>query len=167
MLWSILISLALADQPTRLPLNHVRGKQLYDDLCFQCHGELALAENQMAKATGTPPLAGTIPKEEYKEAIKIIQEGKGMMPGYEMTIDKHDAKRILIYLSRLDPETGLDPNPKDYEDQEEKDKEEKEKDDIGLKNPKKKIPKLDMVAPSKLKGKKKEDKKEEKEEEEK
>ena len=168
MFWYILSSFFIAptfaDQPTRLPLNHVRGKQLYDDLCFQCHGELALAENDMAKATGTPALAGKIPPEKYEQYVKIIQEGKGLMPAYEMTIDKHDSKRILMYLYRLDSETGLDPDPKDYEDQKEKDAEEKEKNDIGLK-PKKSRPKLDMIDPGKLNRSEKKEKQDKKEDE--
>ena len=171
MLWHILISLAFADGPTKLPLNHVRGKQLYDDLCFQCHGSLALAENEIAKATGAPALAGRIPSEDYKDAITVIQEGRGVMPSYEMTLDKHDSKRILIYLSRLDSETGLDPNPQDYEDQKKKDEDKKEED-------KKKTPRtlqnMKLVDPQKLRGHKKkeqdsskENKQEEKKEDEK
>ena len=105
---------AMAGQPTRLHVDHVRGKELYDDLCFQCHGPLALAETPMAKQLQAPPLAGVITKEQYQENITIIQQGNGMMPSFEMLIDKHDSKRILMYLSRLDPETGLDPNPKEY-----------------------------------------------------
>lgn len=143
MLWSILISLALAESPTKLPLNHVRGKELYDTMCFQCHGEIALAESPLAKSTNAPALAGVIPKEDYAETIKLIQTGKGMMPAYEMLLDKHDTKRILIYLSRLDPETGLDPKPEDYEPAEAKEEEEaKDTDtnDIGKKPPNRMFP---------------------------
>ena len=149
MLWSILISLALAESPTKLPLNHVRGKELYDTMCFQCHGELALAESPLAKSTNAPALAGVIPKEDYAETIKLIQIGKGMMPAYEMLLDKHDTKRILIYLSRLDPETGLDPKPEDYETVEDKEEEEEEEEeeakdtdtnDIGKKPPNRTLP---------------------------
>ena len=39
------------------------------------------------------------------------------MPAYEMVIDKHDTKRILIYLSGLDAETGIDPRVKSEEDE--------------------------------------------------
>jgi mono/diheme cytochrome c family protein len=140
MLWSFIISLSLAESPTKLPFNHVRGKQLYDEMCFQCHGTLALAESQLGKSTNSPPLAGVILKENYAEAIKLIQAGKGMMPAYEMLLDKHDSKRILLYLSRLDPETGLDPNPEDYENAEAKEDEDTETNDIGTKTPNKNLP---------------------------
>ena len=140
MLWSFIISLALAESPTKLPFNHVRGKQLYDEMCFQCHGEFALAENQLSKSTNSPALAGVILKEDYAKAVKLIQAGKGMMPAYEMLLDKHDSKRILIYLSRLDPETGLDPKPEDYETAEETEDEDTDTNDIGTKNPNKNLP---------------------------
>jgi len=119
MFWFLGLLLAYADQPTKLPLNHVRGKQLYDELCFQCHGEKALAESDLAQKTQTPALAGRISSEDYPNAIAVIQEGRGRMPAYEMLVDKHDSKRILMYLSRLDPETGLDPKPDDYIEAEE------------------------------------------------
>ena len=122
MIW-LLIALVFAEErPSKLPKNHVRGKQLYEQYCFQCHGALALAENELANSINAPPLAGRIPKEEYPPAITLVQRGQGLMPAYEMLIDKHDTKRILIYLSRLDEKTGLDPNPKAYEEEEKKNK---------------------------------------------
>ena len=62
------------------------------------------------------------------------------MPAYEMLLDKHDSKRILLYLSRLDPETGLDPNPEDYEPAEETGDEDTDTNDIGTKTPNKNLP---------------------------
>ena len=116
------VALVFAEgRPTKLPKSHVRGKQLYEQYCFPCHGSLALSKGDLAEVMNVPPLAGRIKKEGYPEAIQVIQQGKGNMPAYEMTLDKHDSKRILIYLSRLDPTSGLDPNPEDYEDTEQRD----------------------------------------------
>lgn len=111
MLW-LWLTMVHAEVPKTIPDAHVRGKQLYDDLCFQCHGATGLADSPMAQSTKSPALAGVVDESNFPEAIKLIQEGKGLMPAYEMVIDKHDTKRILIYLSRLDSETGLDPNQK-------------------------------------------------------
>ena len=125
MIW-LLVAFAVAEErPTKLPKSYVRGKQLYEQYCFQCHGPLALAENELAQSMKAPPLAGRISKKEYPEAIDLIQKGQGIMPSYEMTLDKHDTKRILMYLSRLDQETGLDPDPKAYEEEEKKKEEKK------------------------------------------
>lgn len=115
MLW-LWLTMAHAEVPKTIPDAHVRGKELYDDLCFQCHGATGLADSSMALSTQSPALAGVIEESKFPDAIKLIQEGKGLMPAYEMVIDKHDTKRILIYLSRLDPETGLDPDQKTASD---------------------------------------------------
>ena len=115
MLW-LWLTMVHAEVPKTIPDAHVRGKELYDDLCFQCHGATGLADSPMAQSTKSPALAGAIDEPNFPEAIKLIQEGNGLMPAYEMVIDKHDTKRILIYLSRLDSETGLDPNQKKVPD---------------------------------------------------
>jgi cytochrome c len=120
MFWIFIALIMAEERPSKLPKSHVRGKQLYEQYCFQCHGSLALSENELAKKVSAPALAGRISKDEYPETIQLIQKGKGLMPSYEMLIDKQDSKRILIYLSRLDEKTGLDPKPKDYIEEENK-----------------------------------------------
>ena len=114
----LLFHVAVADVPKTIPLPHIRGKELYDDLCFQCHGVNGMAETPLAKSTGSPKLAGKFLDGNYAEGIKVVQQGVGTMPAYEMIIDKHDTKRILIYLSGLDAQTGLDPRVKPEEEEE-------------------------------------------------
>jgi len=111
-----LIQATVADVPKTIPLPHIRGKELYDDLCFQCHGVNGLADTPLATSTKAPKLAGQFSEETYAAGIAVVQQGKGGMPAYEMVIDKHDSKRILIYLGGLDPETGVDPRIKEKED---------------------------------------------------
>ena len=98
----LLLRVATAEVPKTIPLPHIRGKELYDDLCFQCHGVNGLADTPLAASTNAPKLAGQFSDGEYAEGIKVVQQGVGTMPAYEMIIDKHDTKRILIYLGGLD-----------------------------------------------------------------
>ncbi len=96
--------------PTRMPLDPVRGQELYRDFCWQCHGRRALGKGPLAASfeTPPPPLAGRMGKKDFKSLIKLIQEGKGTMPAYSEIIDRHDSRRILIWLSGLDKEKGAD-----------------------------------------------------------
>ena len=134
----LLLHTATADVPKTIPLPHIRGKELYDDLCFQCHGANGLADTPLAKSTHAPKLAGQFSDGEYAEGIKLVQQGVGVMPAYEMRIDKDDTKRILIYLSGLDPETGIDPRVKIEEDDEESKKKSKESPTLKSNKPSKK-----------------------------
>ena len=118
----LLLHVAVAEVPKTIPLPHIRGKELYDDLCFQCHGVNGLADTPLAKSMNAPKLAGQFSDGDYAEGIKLVQQGVGTMPAYEMIIDKHDTKRILIYLGGLDSETGIDPRVKSEEDEQPKKK---------------------------------------------
>ena len=142
----LLAQTAVADVPKTIPLPHIRGKELYDDLCFQCHGVNGLADTPLATSTKAPKLAGQFSEETYAAGIEIVQQGKGTMPAYEMVIDKHDSKRILIYLGGLDPETGIDPRIKETEDDATSKKESKSKPESSkLKAPKNVKPALEKT----------------------
>ena len=94
-----------------------------ESLCFQCHGVNGLANTPLAKSMKAPKLAGQFTDGNYADGIKLVQQGFGVMPAYEMIIDKHDTKRILIYLGGLDAETGIDPRVKlETEDESTKEK---------------------------------------------
>jgi len=138
MFFCLLVSLGFAEVPKTIPLPHIRGKELYDDLCFQCHGTVGLADTPLAVSMNAPKLAGQFTTGEYAADIKLVQEGKGLMPSYEMVIDKHDTKRILIYLGGLDPETGIDPRIKEEINEE---TEEETEERAESKKPSNKIPK--------------------------
>ena len=108
MITVLIIAAAIAEnQPSRLDKNDVRGKALYEQYCAACHGERALGDGPLAKSISkVPPLAGRFQHDSYPEMIELIQGGRNQMPAYEQLIDRTDSKRILIYLRRLDPETG-------------------------------------------------------------
>ena len=84
-----------------------KGETLYQDLCWQCHGKTGLGDGPLAMSLAVPPpgLAG-VQSGQHAEMIVLIQNGKGLMPGYAELIDKHDSKKILQWLSTLDETTG-------------------------------------------------------------
>ena len=132
---ALLIRASLAASvPTSLPPDPERGRALYRRDCWQCHGAKGLGEGPADGVVGAtaPPLAGRVPQERWDALIGVIRSGRGGMPGYEAVIGDTDAKRILVWLDQLDPETGADPTPPSSKR-------------------KKKLPSEDAVLPSKKK----------------
>ena len=111
----LLSLMALGEVPKKLPPAKERGENLYRALCWQCHGE---------KGKGDGPLASHMSKdlrdiahndiEQEKSYINIIQAGRGQMPSFEQVIDRHDSRRILLWLR--------DPVPQKKKDTENTDK---------------------------------------------
>ncbi len=109
MLW-ILIGTALAKVPTKIPPDAERGEALYREHCWQCHGALALGDGPLSAALPSPPLAGLIEQEGFEQAVKLTQTGQGSMPSFSTVMDRHDTRRIFVWLSELDPQTGRHPD---------------------------------------------------------
>ena len=108
----LFVGLAFADVPKKyevpkkLPYDDIRGGQLYNDLCWQCHGKLAKGDGPLSAELNAPALLTKITPERIPELVDIIQWGKGSMPGYEQLIDKHDSKRILKWIRCINKKTG-------------------------------------------------------------
>ena len=113
----LLIHVALAAVPTKMPPDKEKGETLYRDNCWSCHGQDALGDGPVAAALSVSPpaLAGQISEEEYDQAIEIILHGQGDMPAYSEIFDRPNARRILVWLADLDPVTGQDPDEEDNE----------------------------------------------------
>jgi hypothetical protein len=47
--------------------------------------------------------------EDFPESVDLIQGGLGNMPAYSQVLNRHDSRRILVWLATLDPETGQGP----------------------------------------------------------
>ena len=108
---------AAAEMPSKMLPDEVRGKKLYKELCWQCHGKKALGDGPQSKLLRAPALAGVVKKQQFPQLVQLIQSGKGLMPAYEQVIDRHDSKRILQWLHRLDKKTGIDTSQKSVKKQ--------------------------------------------------
>jgi len=120
----LLIGLATAGVPTKLPPDKERGETLYRERCWQCHGASALGDGPLAEALPSPPLAGRIASDDFPDAIAVIQKGQGSMPACSQVLNHHDTRRILVWLAALDSETGIDPDapaPDDEDEDEDED----------------------------------------------
>lgn len=109
----LLASVAHAGVPTRMPPDPVKGKRLYDENCWQCHGEKGLGDGPAAAglATPAPALAGRLDLDkDSKRLVGVIEDGKGEMPSFSQVMDRYDARRVLVYLASLDPTTGEPPD---------------------------------------------------------
>ena len=86
--------------PSKRPPDRERGRDLYLLSCWQCHGAEGKGDGPAAAALvgGVPSLAGVVKKDKFDALIKVIEDGKGSMPAYNEDIDKHDARRILLYV---------------------------------------------------------------------
>lgn len=124
---------ASAGVPTQMPLEPDRGRALYRENCWPCHGYTGEGNGPVAAALPkvSPPLAGRIAEADYDKVAAMILTGKGDMPGFSQVMDRHDARRILVWLATLDPEHPHDPaddKPKDDKAKDDKAKDDKDKD---------------------------------------
>ncbi|MDG1480971.1 MAG: cytochrome c [Myxococcota bacterium] len=106
----LLIGLALAGVPTKLAPDEERGEALYRASCWQCHGVNALGDGPLSAAVPSPPLAGRIVSDDFPDTVDLIEAGQGDMPAYSQVLNRHDIRRILVWLATLDPETGINPD---------------------------------------------------------
>jgi mono/diheme cytochrome c family protein len=88
------------------------GRRLWQRSCWQCHGEVGAGDGPAAAALvgGVPSLAGKVKADGFDPLVTVIQEGRGRMPAFAEDIDKHDSRRILVYLEgRMSGRVGATP----------------------------------------------------------
>lgn len=109
-LLGLLVLPAIAGVPTKMPDDREKGRQIWRESCWQCHGWTGEGSGPVAAElpTPSPPLAGRVAEADYDRLIAVIQDGAGDMPAYSAMLDSHDARRVLVWLASLDKD-----NPKD------------------------------------------------------
>lgn len=90
--------------PKKRADDHVVGKELWERSCWPCHGKENDGRGPAAAAIpgGVPDLRNTVTPDRYGELIDVILDGKNDMPAFRAEMDRHQARRILVYLERVD-----------------------------------------------------------------
>jgi len=112
MMLPLLLGLAVATAAsTKRKPDVERGAELYALNCWMCHGKRALGDGPARTVLGpeAPALAGRVPAETWPAHTELILNGAGAMPGFASLLGEEEARVILLWLGRLDPETGKDP----------------------------------------------------------
>jgi mono/diheme cytochrome c family protein len=84
------------------PTDEERGEELYNRHCIQCHGATAAGDGPAAAAlvTAVPDLSKSLLDKPNDSTIQIVLNGNGAMPSFQLSFDKHDARRVLKYMER-------------------------------------------------------------------
>jgi mono/diheme cytochrome c family protein len=111
---ALLLGVALAGVPTKTKNPEERGEDLYRAHCQGCHGVQALGDGPALAVLRSvaPPLAGRVEALPNAPEIGLILDGRGDMPGYASVMGIDGARDVLLWLSRLDPDTGQHPRKK-------------------------------------------------------
>ena len=102
----------------------MRGKEIWERSCWQCHGKEGRGDGPAAGdlAVSVPDLRGNVGGKRQKELVDVILNGRSLMPAFSEEFDLFDARRILVYLRRLEedttpeevkPEAPSKPEPED------------------------------------------------------
>lgn len=93
------------------PTDAERGHELYERHCVQCHGAKADGQGPMASAlvSEIPNLRGVITKETLDKYVSVVQRGQNAMPGFELSFDQHDTRRVLREMIRRGVDTEETP----------------------------------------------------------
>ena len=108
LLWGLLAGCSATAEarspPKKRPEDHVAGEQIWERSCWQCHGEDNDGQGPAASALpgGVPDLRNTVNPSRYGELVDVILDGRGDMPAFRAEMDKHQARRALIYMERID-----------------------------------------------------------------
>ena len=104
------VGVAFADVPGKIPPDPERGREIFRESCWQCHGWTGEGGGPVASglSTPTPALAGRIGEPDTDAAIDVILQGRGDMPAFSAIIERPDARRVMVWLATLDPDHPVD-----------------------------------------------------------
>ncbi len=92
--------------PTKRKPDREAGRDTYLQSCWQCHGETGKGDGPAAAAMvgGVPTLVPLLEKgvpgdKEMDRLVDLVLDGKGRMPAYREDYDKHQIRRVFLYLT--------------------------------------------------------------------
>lgn len=92
--------------PTKRKPDREAGRDTYLQSCWQCHGETGKGDGPAAAAMvgGVPTLGPLFEKgvpgdKEMDRLVDLVLDGKGRMPAYRESYDKHQVRRVLLYVT--------------------------------------------------------------------
>ncbi len=98
--WLWLVGLAPAtDVSSKRPSDLERGETLYKRHCTSCHGSQAHGDGPATAALvhPVPDLAQKVKSSD--PFVDIVIYGAGAMPGFELSFDRSDARKVLKYMA--------------------------------------------------------------------
>ena len=100
---AVLASAAWARKPNERVSDEARGAQLYTRHCASCHGESARGDGPVAEALvgGVPNLSDRLTDDAREAQVDVILSGRSTMPGYSLSFDRYDARRVWRQMQRL------------------------------------------------------------------
>ncbi|MFK7926805.1 MAG: cytochrome c [Myxococcota bacterium] len=110
---------AFAASGNRRPSDAERGEELYDRHCMACHGADGRGQGPATPdlVQPVPSMEGVVTKASVNGQVPTVLTGKGLMPGFEASFDRYDARRVLRHLAKVAgaPPTPPEPAPAEAE----------------------------------------------------
>ncbi len=98
--------IALAGRPNKRLSDADRGELLYQRHCQACHGATNSGQGPATTSlvVEIPDLRGQLSKANREDNASLVLDGSGAMPGFKVSFDRYDARRVLRYMETLPAE---------------------------------------------------------------
>jgi len=108
---------AWGSKPSKRLSDEARGLQLYNRHCIQCHGASVAGDGPATEALvpEVPNLRGKMEADTPDREAERVLEGHDGMPGFSMSFDLYDARRVLRHMVRLSTREATAPEPTEPE----------------------------------------------------
>lgn len=102
-LGTVALGASAREWPSKVPSAEEKGKELYLRHCAACHGPKAAGDGKAAAALkgGVPNLAAGYGDKKVADLVKVVMQGRGLMPSFEAAFQKEDAEKVVQYLGKL------------------------------------------------------------------
>ena len=85
------------------PKNLARGKQLFTNTCFVCHGEKGKGDGPLIPKFPNPPSYSSKKVSQYPAGrlYHVIMYGFGNMPSHSLQLNEEDRWNVVLYVQEL------------------------------------------------------------------